>query len=78
MLSLDDHILAEIRDADLFILLWSGAARASDWVPQEIGAARMANKTIVPVVLEPNLSLPGFISDLRCNYQSRPEGRDTD
>jgi hypothetical protein len=46
----------------MFVLLWTGSARSSDWVPQEIGAARMANRLIVPVVLEPNLPVPAFIS----------------
>lgn len=62
---LSERILAEIRDCDIFVLLWSGAARSSDWVPQEIGAARMANRLIVPVVLEANLPVPGFISTVK-------------
>jgi len=62
---LDERILAEIRACDLFVLLWSGAARQSDWVPQEIGAARMADKVIVPIVLEPNLPVPGFLSNVK-------------
>jgi hypothetical protein len=62
---LDQRILAEIKACDLFVLLWSGAARDSDWVPQEIGAARMVNRLIVPIVLEKNLSVPGFISNVK-------------
>ena len=62
---LDERILAEIRACDLFILLWSRAARQSDWVPAEVGAARMANRLIVPVVLEPNVPLPGFIAQVK-------------
>jgi|ERR1022692_268925 hypothetical protein len=62
---LDQRILAEIRACDLFVLLWSGAARHSDWVPQEIGAARIVNKLIVPIVLEQNLPVPGFISNVK-------------
>lgn len=63
--SLSERILTEIRYCDMFVLLWSGAARSSDWVPQEIGAARMANRLIVPVVLEANLPVPGFVSDIK-------------
>jgi len=62
---LSERILAEIRDCDIFLLLWSGSARASDWVPQEIGAATMPNRLIVPVVLEPNLPVPAFISGVK-------------
>lgn len=62
---LDERILAEIRACDLFILLWSRAARQSDWVPAEVGAARMANRLIVPFVLEPNVPLHGFIAQVK-------------
>lgn len=62
---INERILAEIRACDVLILLWSGAARQSDWVPQEIGAARMAGKVIVPIVLEANLPVPGFISNVK-------------
>lgn len=62
---LNELLLAEIRECDIFVLLWTGAARSSDWVPQEIGAARMANRLIVPVVLEPNLPVPAFISGVK-------------
>lgn len=33
--------------------------------PQEIGIAVDAEKTIMPIVLEPNLQLPGFIKNLK-------------
>lgn len=32
---------------------------------QEIGIATHAKKTIMPIVLEPNLDLPGFIKKLK-------------
>ena len=41
-----------IRACDLFIVLWSKNAAASEWVPQEIGLARGSNKPILPFVLE--------------------------
>jgi hypothetical protein len=58
-------IQAFIQNCDLFILIWSKNAAASEWVPQEIGIAHGRNKPILPFVLEPNVSLPGFISGLR-------------
>lgn len=58
-------IQAAIRNCDLFILLWSKNAAASEWVPQEIGIAHACQRPILPFVLEPNISLPGFISGLR-------------
>jgi len=58
-------IKTSILACDLFILLWSKNAAASEWVQQEIGIAHASQKFILPFVLEPGLSLPGFIKDLR-------------
>lgn len=54
-----------IKKCDLFIVLWSKSAKASDWVSQEIGIASGLNKKILPLVLEKDLNLPGFISNLK-------------
>ncbi|MDT7603604.1 MAG: hypothetical protein QOF61_1601, partial [Acidobacteriota bacterium] len=62
---LDQHIINAIENCDLFILLWSRYSKASEWVPQEIGIATHAKRAIMPVVLEPNLDLPGFIKKLK-------------
>jgi hypothetical protein len=62
---LNDEIVRAIRACDLFVLLWSHDARASDYVPQEIGIAVGCNKTILPVVMEDNVPVPGFIINLK-------------
>lgn len=62
---LNAMIEAWLRSCDLFVLLWSRNSKASDYVPQEIGIARGCKKTILPMVLEENLTVPGFISDLK-------------
>ena len=54
-----------IRNCDLFVLLWSKNAAASEWVPQEIGIAHACKRPMLPLVLEAGISLPGFIKDLR-------------
>lgn len=59
---LNAEIIQAIRSCDLFVLLWTHDARASDYVQQEIGIAVDANKLILPVVMEDNLPVPGFIS----------------
>lgn len=59
------EIMTAIKNCDLFLLLWSGHAKSSEWVPQEIGIARGVGKPIVPVVLHPGVELPGFIRDLK-------------
>ena len=62
---LNDAIIRAIRGCDLFVLLWSHDARTSDYVPQEIGIAVGCNKTILPVVMEENVAVPGFITNLK-------------
>jgi hypothetical protein len=62
---LNDAIVQAIRGCDLFVLLWSHDARASDYVPQEIGIAVGCNKTILPVVMEDKMPIPGFITNLK-------------
>jgi len=62
---LPDQIKSNLKTCDLFILLWSQNSKLSEWVPQEIGIAVDAEKVIMPIVLEPNLQLPGFIKNLK-------------
>jgi len=62
---LNDEIVAAIRKCDLFVLLWTHDARASDYVPQEIGIAIGRGKTILPVVMEENVPVPAFIANLK-------------
>lgn len=62
---LSDRISSAIAACDLFVVLWSANAKASDWVSQEIGKAHSLNKKILPLVLTEGLNLPGFISDLK-------------
>ena len=62
---LSEKIASAIAACDLFILLWSANAKASDWVSQEIGKAHSLNKQILPLVLTEGITLPGFISGLK-------------
>lgn len=62
---LSETISQAIAECDLFVLLWSANAKASEWVPQEIGKAHSLQKTIFPLVLDEGLELPGFISGLK-------------
>jgi hypothetical protein len=62
---LSDTISSAISGCDLFVLLWSKNAKASEWVSQEIGKAHSLGKTILPLVIDEGLSLPGFISGLK-------------
>lgn len=62
---LSTKISSAITDCDLFVLLWSDNAKASEWVSQEIGKAHSLRKQILPLVLTEGLHLPGFISGLK-------------
>ena len=53
-------ISRSISDCDLFVVLWSKNAQDSEWVSQEIGKAHALNKTILPLVLNKGLKLPGY------------------
>ena len=54
-----------IKQCDLFVVLWSKKAKDSDWVTQEIGKATAYKKKILPLLLDEELNLPGFISGLK-------------
>lgn len=58
-------IAAAISECDLFVLLWSPNAKASDWVPQEIGRATALKKSILPLILAADMELPGFLQGLK-------------
>jgi hypothetical protein len=62
---LKEKISAEIETCDLFVVLWSKNAEASEWVSQEVGRAGALNKNILPIILTEGLSLPGFIRNLK-------------
>lgn len=62
---LSETISFAIASCDLFIVLWSAQAKASEWVSQEIGKAHSLGKTIYPLVLDEGLALPGFINGLK-------------
>lgn len=61
--SLSEEIISAIKSCNMFILLWSSNSKESEWVPQEIGIAASEKKLILPIVLQPDLKLPGFIQD---------------
>lgn len=63
--SLAETISGAIANCDIFVLLWSANAKASEWVSQEIGKAHSLGKPILPLVLDEGLNLPAFISDLK-------------
>lgn len=63
--SLAAEIKTAIKSCHLFVVVWSNHAKSSDWVSQEVGQAIALGKTILPIVLEGRMGLPGFMSDLK-------------
>ena len=63
--SLAPTISRAIEACDIFVLIWSKNAKASEWVSQEIGQALSLRKQILPLVLTEGMALPGFISGLK-------------
>ena len=60
---LSEELKLKIEESDILVVLWSQHAKGSDWVSQEIGIAEGKNKIVIPVLLQPELKAPGFISD---------------
>lgn len=58
-------ILRQIETCDLFVLLWSHHAKDSEWVPQEIGAAKAYKRPVMPVLLHGGIDVPGFLRGLK-------------
>lgn len=72
--NLPKKISEAIRSCDFFVLLWSGDADSSKWVPQEVGQALAADKPIFPIVYKEGAHLPGFISNLKYLAAFKGEG----
>lgn len=62
---LNDSIIKAIKQSDHFVLLWSKNSKGSEYVSQEIALALSNEKKILPIVLDKDLKLPGFINDLK-------------
>src|SRR5258706_12310862 len=63
--SLQGSISQAIANCDLFLLLWSEHSKGSDWVQQEVGAAKALGKVVLPVLLDPGLGVPALLSGIR-------------
>ena len=63
--ALSTKIVDEINACDLFIVLWSRHSRASAYVNSEVFHAKAQGRTILPLLLQPGLILPSFLSDIK-------------
>jgi len=50
--SINQTIIKTIKDSDIFLVFFSESALRSNYVQQEIGAAKSYNKCIIPILLD--------------------------
>ena len=62
---LDQEIIKNIQDCDMFLLLWSGNTKQSKYVEKELWMARGIKKLVVPLVLKKRLKLPDHVKNLK-------------
>ena len=77
---LSDNIFEAIKNCDLYLLLWSKNSENSSWVSSEIGAAKVNEKPILPIILdkESENNLPSFIKDIKYIQAYNDSNRATD
>lgn len=63
--NITETIRKSISASDIFVLVWSQNARASEWVLQELGQAVLLQKPILPIVLDGDMKLPESISHIK-------------
>jgi TolB protein len=59
------EIMTRIRDADIFLLLISQESLSSKYVQEELDEARRRNKPILPVLIEPGVTIPPDLSPIQ-------------
>lgn len=63
--SLSSSISNQIKDCDLFVLLWTQNARLSTFVNNELFLAKTEGKDILPILLQYGILLPQLLGDIK-------------
>jgi hypothetical protein len=63
--SLSSEIAAQVKQCDLFLLLWSPRSQASAYVQSEVFLAKAEGKRILPILLQEGIQLPPILGDLK-------------
>lgn len=63
--SLGSEISAQIKNCDLFVLLWTQNASKSTYVNQELFLAKTEGKDILPMLLQPGIPFPSLLGDIK-------------
>lgn len=69
---IDQKIITEIKNCDLFIVFYSSNSESSVYVQQEIGAAFTNNKPIIPIIIDESKP-KGMIAQINYLDFSKPE-----
>lgn len=63
--SLSSEIAAQVKQCDLFLLLWSARSQGSAYVQSEIFLAKAEGKRVLPILLQADNHLPPMLGDLK-------------
>lgn len=63
--SLSAEISSQIKQCDLFVLLWTKSAMASTYVNQELFLAKTEGRKFLPIMLQPDVPLPSILGDIK-------------
>lgn len=63
--SLSSTLTQNIQGSDLFVLIWSQSASDSVYVQKEVFYAKGQGKSILPVLIQPNVTLPPELGDIK-------------
>ena len=74
---LAEYLITKIKECDLFIVLYSKNSENSNYVQQEIGAAKGNNKIIVPILLDEESKPDAMLKGISYITIYDPEQRNT-
>lgn len=63
--SLSVDISTQIKQCNLFVLLWTQNAHLSTYVNQELFLAKSEGKKVLPILLKPGIQLPQILGDMK-------------
>jgi hypothetical protein len=63
--SIPERVHSALEKATHLVVLISPGSEKSQWVAYEMGYARGRQVTLVPYLLHPRMTVPGFIANLR-------------
>ncbi len=63
--SLSSEISTQIKNCDLYVLLWTHNSSTSTYVNQELFLAKTEEKDILPILLQPGIPFPSLLGDIK-------------